>query len=531
MKKSFALFVIFCYLSIAGFASKPDLKVQKWNPCDLSFKSSAAPVNPFAVSFSADITGPGNIKLSLPGFYDGNNCWKIRFSATKEGKWNITTRSSISDLNNQQTKIVCVVDKNKNLHGGLQIDPENKHHFIFEDGTHWFPFGYEANWLWAMDGNDNSLPTLNPFLDKLAGYGFNFILINAFAYDTNWCLGKTSPDDYGPSALYPWGGSYQNPDFSRFNLVYWAHYDKVIEAMHHRGIGIHLYLKVYNKLVNWPKNNSAEDDLYYRWIIARYAAYPNIIWDLAKEANYEKSVSYKADRLSFIRSIDPYKRLLTVHTDTKTYDDGSYNGILDFRSHQEQTDHLHATVLKQLAQNQWPVFNVESGYEYGPKGITDKTYNRVNSPEDVARFIWEIQLAGGYNAYYYTYSAWDVIRPKDTPPGYSYLKNFSDFFAKKQYWLMKSADSLVSAGYCLANPGKEYIVFQNQAKPFSLKIEGLSKPLPALWFQPFSGKYMKAGKLQNGTINLTPPTAFETGPIVLYVGNNGEMSNKIKIEK
>jgi len=517
MRKLIILIILCLNISVYGVTSNPTLKLQRWKPYDFVFKSTAQPINPFAVKFTASITGPDNIQMTLPGYYDGNNIWKIRFSPTKEGKWTIITHSDQPDLDKQQTQLVCIKNQNGSIHGGLQIDPVNRHHFINEDGTRWFPVGYEANWLWSLDGNDNSLPTINPFLDKLSKSGFNFILINAYAYDTKWCLGKTSSDDYGPNDLFPWGGNYQNCDYSRFNVAYWQHFDKVIEAMYQRGIQAHLYLKVYNKMVNWPQNNSPEDDLYYRWIIARYAAYPNVIWDLAKEANNEKSVPYKVERLKFIRSMDPYKRLLTIHTDIKTYDDGSYNGIADFRSHQEQSDHLHATTLKQLAMNNWPVFNVESGYEYGPKGPTDKTYGRVNSPEDVAKFIWEVQIAGGYNAYYYTYTAWDVIRPLDTPPGYAYLKNFRDFFIQTRYWLMQSNDSLVSTGYCLANPGKEYVVYQYQSTTFKLKISGAAKPLKALWYQPLSGKYMDGGTLHNGTNELTSPTAFGNGPIVLHV--------------
>jgi hypothetical protein len=520
MKKIISILVLCCSIFVYGYGSTPIVKVPKWHPYDFTFKSISVPANPFMTRFTADITGPDHVKLTLPGFFDGNNTYKIRFSPTKEGAWVITTHSELADLDNQKRQVLCVKNTKANNHGGLQIDASNPHHFINEDGSRWFPVGYEANWLWALDENDNSLPTLNPFLDKIAKYGFNFILLNAYAYDTKWCLGKTSTDDYGPSALFPWGGSYQNTDYSRFNQAYWLHFDKVIEAMYWRGLRAHLYLKVYNKMVNWPQNSSPEDDLYYRWIIARYAAYPNIIWDLAKEANNEKSVAYKVERLKYIRSIDPYKRLLTVHTDIKTYDEGSYNGVAGFRSHQEQSDHLHATTLKQLSMNSWPVFNVESGYEYGSKGPTDKTYNRVNSPEDVVKFIWEVQMAGGYNAYYYTFTAWDVIRPNDTPPGYAYLKHFNDFFTKTHYWLMKSSDSLVSTGYCLANPGKEYIVYQYQPATFKLKLSDALKPLHARWFNPLSGTYLDAGILKNGTLELKTPTAFGNGPVVLHVGNN-----------
>lgn len=514
--KKHLLFVLCCILSHYGSASNPS--VQKWKPYDFEFKSALAPANPFTVAFYAEINGPDGAKFTLPGFYDGNSTWKIRFSPTKEGKWTLTTHSEIADLNNRIVQLYCERNKNKAIHGSIQLDSVNTQHFVFEDGTRWFPVGYEANWLWALDAKDNTLPTLQPFLDKLKKFGFNFILLNAYAYDTKWCLGKTATDDYGPPELFPWGGSYQNTDFSSFNLEYWQHFDRVMEALYKRGISAHLYIKVYNKMVNWPINNSPQDDLYYRWIIARYAAFPNVIWDLAKEANNEKSVAYKVERLKFIRSTDPYKRLLTVHTDIQTYDRGDYEGLVDFRSHQKQSDHLHTTSLKQLAQTCGPVFNVESGYEYGPKGPNDKTYSRVNTPEDVAKFIWEIQMAGGYNAYYYTFTAWDVIRPANTPPGYTYMKHFRDFFSDTRFWLLKSADSLVSMGYCLANPGKEYIVYQHQATSFKLTLSGIVKPLKAKWFQPLSGKYLNAGKLDNGTMELTPPASLGAGPIVLHIG-------------
>ncbi len=496
------------------------ISIPKWQPHDFEFKSKTIPDNPFTVNFSAEFAGPNGTKLVLPGFYDGNGIWKIRFSPTVEGNWQLTTVADIAGINNQKLRFTCIANPDKKVHGNLMVDPQNPHHFIYQDGTHWFPDGYECDWLWALDEHDNKLPVINSFLDKLSYYGFNFILINCYGYDTTWRPGKSSDDDYGPSALYPWNGSNDQPDFSHFNLTYWQHFDRMIDAMNKRGIIAHLYLKVYNKKVNWPKNGSPEDDRYYNWIIAHYAAYPNITWDLAKEANNEKSVDYKTGRLKFIRLTDPYHRLVTIHTDVQTYNSGAYNSLADFRSHQEQSNHLHASTLKQLAQNNWPVMNVESGYEHGPKGLLDKTYNNAESAEEDARRIWEIQMAGGYNAYYYTYTAWDVIRPNETPPGYAYLKNFKDFFTQTEYWLLKPADSLASTGYCLAHTGKEYVVFQNKSVPFTLNLTDLDKPLKARWYQPYTGNYMDAGTLQKGMVSLTPPEILGTGPVVLYIGGN-----------
>jgi hypothetical protein len=110
---------------------------------------------------------------------------------------------------------------------------------------------------------------------------------------------------------------------------------------------------------------------------------------------------------------------------------------------------------------------LESDYECGPGGLNDKTYGRAMTPEQTLSTLWEIQLAGGYTAYYYTYTAWDVIHPPDVPPGYAFMKQFGDFWRATEYWKLEPSDTLVNCGWCLAQPGREYGVFQTQAQPFA----------------------------------------------------------------
>ena len=377
--------------------------------------------------------------------------------------------------------------------------------------------GYECDWLWALDHDDAALKTINPFLDKLTASGFNCIILNAYAYDTSWAQGRTGRDDYGPPPLYAWAGTNDQPDQSRFNLAFWRHYDRVIAALYRHGIWAHLLIKVYNRQVKWPVNESPEDQQYYRWLIARYAAFPNITWDLAKEAHNEKDLDYKLGRLRFLRANDFYHRLLTVHDDKAVYDRGAYDGLVDYRSDQ-QHEQWHETMLAHLAQRAWPVIDVEFGYEHGPRGLNDKTFTVVQEPGELVRRAWEICLAGGYCAYYYTYTAWDVVRPQDTPPGYTYFKHLRDFFEGTGYWRMRSADDLVSAGRCLAEPGREYIVFHGRASPITLKVEHATGLLAVEWLQPLSGERRFSGSVENGSVELQPPAGWAGGPVVLHVG-------------
>jgi hypothetical protein len=510
---------------LAGFAvvaapapakGSPVLQVPLWQPQDFSFTNAAGATNPFLVPFSAELAGPKATRLVLPGFYDGNHVWKVRVSPTLEGEWTLVTRSSVPALDHCRTGFVCTPRVSPNVHGAVRVDPEHPFHFVCEDGTRFFPLGYECNWLWALDATDPRLPTVNRFLDKLAAHGFNLVILNAYAHDTTWRKGRTGADDYGPPPLYAWEGTNAKPDHSRFNLAYWQHYDRVIAALNHRGMVAHVLIKVYNKMVKWPARGSAEDDLYFQWLIARYAAFPNVHWDFAKESNYEQDLAYKLGRIQFLRDHDPYRRLITTHTDLETYDRGAYNAVLDYRSDQVHGN-WHASILNHRQQHPWPVVNVEFGYEHGPQGTNDLTYAQGQPAEEVCRRAWEICLAGGYCSYYYTYTAWDVIRPQDTPPGYAYFQHLQSFFSQTQYWLMRPADDLVSAGFCLANPGEEYIVLLKKAKPFSLDLAGLKGKANAEWFQPFTGQRAPAGEPESGRAAFAPPSQWGDIPVVLHV--------------
>lgn len=128
-------------------------------------------------------------------------------------------------------------------------------------------------------------------------------------------------------------------------------------------------------------------------------------------------------------------------------------------------------------------------------------------------------MAGGYGCYYYTYTAWDVLRPEDNPPGYAYFKHLRDFFETTAYWRLEPTDGVSSDGWCLAERGKEYVIFLNKARPFSLQLDGLAGPLPAQWYHPFTGEYRAAGTLTVGSTELKPPAQWDNSPVVLHVGS------------
>lgn len=491
------------------------VEVDRWQPHDFSFKSSEPVENPFRVRFTATVNGPSGDSFELPGFYDGAGVWKVRVSGSSEGSWSLRTHSDLPALEGRSADFKCVANSNAKVHGTLRIDPRHPRHFLFEDGQRFYMLGYECDWLWSLDFTDPKLPTVNSLLDKVAEHGFNYVILNSYAHDTTWRPGKSGDDDYGPPPAYAWEGTNEQPDHGRLNVAYWQHYDRVIEALHQRGIMAHILLKVYNKKVKWPERGSAEDDLFFRSMIARYAAYPNVLWDFSKEAHNEKDLQYKLVRLRFVRAGDPYQHLITVHDDNANYDAGAFDGVADYRSDQQHSK-FRETLLAQRQLRAWPVANVEFGYEHGPDGPNDKTYRAAQAPEEFVRRAWEIAMAGGYTAYYYTYTAWDVLRPAHTPRGYAYFKLLKDFFESTRYWELEPTDGISSAGWALANPGLEYVVYVDRAQRVSISLPDSPLPYASEWFHPLTGRRVKAGQLKPGKQDIEPPSDW-TGPAVLHV--------------
>src|SRR5204863_5622427 len=147
--------------------------------------------------------------------------------------------------------------------------------------------------------------------------------------------GKSHPEDYGPPPMYAWEGSNEAPDHTRLNVAYWRTFDRMVQALFDHGISAHIYLKVYNKHVNWPAHQSREDDLFFTYVIARYGGYSNVVWDFAKESYNEQDKRYCENRLSLVKAVDGFRRLVTAHDDWALHFDQRYGGALDFVTDQK----------------------------------------------------------------------------------------------------------------------------------------------------------------------------------------------------
>ena len=491
-------------------------EASRWAPVELKFQAKVEVANPFLVSFDVMVTTPDGNELCVPGFYDGSDGWKARVMPFASGQWKVVTRSTEPLLNGRRFEFACADVAAPLQHGRLRVDAEHPHHFKFEDGSRPYMLAYECDWLWALDHGDSTMPKTKAFLDRIGGHGFNTVIVNTFAYDTGWRPGKTEADDLGPPPAMPWLGTHEKPDFKRLNVAFWQHYDRMMQALHERGMIAHVLCKVYNKKVKWPGRTSEGDELFFRTLIARYSAYPGIVWDFSKEAHNEKNLDYKLDRLRYLRGSDPFHHLVTIHDDDKNYDGGVFDALVDFRTDQ-QHDKFRAKVLEQRALKAWPVMNSELGYEQGAGGPEDKTYGVVHAPDAFALRAWEVAMADGYTAYYHTHTAWDVLRTDVNPPGYRLFGFLRQFFETTNYWELSPRPSADGGLWVLENPGHEYVLWSASGKDLRFELPGGAGNFHVRWFQPLTGEEQKGQAVTPGNQVFTPPPAWAGTPVVLHL--------------
>ncbi|MBN8731475.1 MAG: DUF4038 domain-containing protein [Acidobacteria bacterium] len=506
---------------LATAAAIQAVEVEQHRPHDFTFTAQVEG-NPFAVDVRAEFNGPDGRQLAIPGFYDGNGQWKVRFSAPAPGEWTMRTLSPVAALHGKTESIQARPNTHRNTHGVLRVDPLHPYHFQFEDGSRFFLMGYEADWLWGADMLDPQRKLMRRLIDQIAARGFNYVIVNVYAHDTRWCPGKVNEWDYGPAPVYPWEGTNDKPDHERLNPRFFQIYDGMMEALREKGIVAHIMFKVYNKQVNWPAAGSAAEARFFRYVTARYQAYPNIVWDFAKESFYEKNNQLQRNLMELVRSTDAYRHMMGVHDDDIYEWDPKLGATLDLRIDQQHVD-WEQMIAFDRAQRRRPVVNVEYSYELGVEPLP--THNNVNQVDWKLNLVraYRILFAGGYIAYYYNNTAWDIVKPDPEPPGMARFQILKQLFESVPYWRMNPAPALAVGGKCLSDDATTMMCLaegeQARAKDrhLTLNLMGFSGALGAEWVNTWTGERKAMGRIEAGVATIDYPADFGGAPAILIL--------------
>jgi hypothetical protein len=528
----------------------PPPTVQRFHIHDFALTNTALRGNPFRVRLSATFTNDSGVTLrKVPGFYDGNNTWKIRFSPPEEGTWTGIASSDQPALDGIiLPPVVCVSNRNPSVHGLLHIDAKHCHRFAWSDGTPFIPLGFELDWLAAFHQRlgqpkgqpvDRTRDQFTPAMDLLVRRGFNYLTSCLYAYKN--FTDPAHPYALTPPDLYCFGGSNEQPDHSVLNVDFFKDFDGAIAATHERGIAVNLMLQVLNKEVNWPKLRSEEDDAFWQYVTARYQAYGNIIWDVGKEsfrwirADPDHGRDYILSRIQLIRGTDAYGHLVTAH-DNEVSSAGrntAVDAVCDFVSDQislwKQVPADAASIARDLNREtirrfrslSKPYITIEYGYEKGVETIpTVDMAGGTRSWQDLLLWTWALYAGGGHANYYYNNTSWNLVKFWPESPGwerYGFLRQFLNLIDLRP---MVPDNELARRGMCLSEYGRQYFVFLPEGGDDILDLAMVKPPaeLAATWMDIFTGEraraVVKEPKFRTGLKN---PLPNPTNPCVFYI--------------
>lgn len=344
------------------------------------------------------------------GFYDGDGVYKVRFMPSYEGIYQYTVTGDYSLSAGEVSGEFEVVPAREGIHGPVSV--AETFHFSYADGTPYYSVGTTC-YVWELQDDARISETLQ----SLSESGFNKIRFCIFPKHYDFNFGE--PRDY-PYEGVPMDASVltednfwdytKHPeennkwDFTRFNPAYFRHIEWCVTELAERGVEADLILMHPYDRWGFARMSAEEDDLYIRYMAARFSAFHNVWWSLANEYDILEKTTDDWERFAAILcEKDPYNHLRSIHNCLGFYD--HTRPWITHCSIQRQDIYKTAECTNEWRETyQKPVVIDEMAYE----GNISHFWGNITAEEMVRRF-WECAMRGGYPGHGETYMSEDSV--------------------------------------------------------------------------------------------------------------------------
>ena len=252
---------------------------------------------------------------------------------------------------------------------------------------------------------------------------------------------------------------------------------------------------------------TAFQEMYVRWVVESVNMYDNVLFEISNE-NHPPSTQWQYHMINYIKNLE--KSLPKQHPVGMTFQyRGGSNQVL-FESPAD-----------------WVSPNPEGGYyDDPPPGDGSKVV--ITDTDHLwgiggnYRWVWKSFLRGLNPIFMDPYDC-KVLKKTYDPEWAEPLRKsmgYTLLLAERIDLIhMIPEPELASSGYCLANRGKEYLVYSPDKREWTLDLEGFPGPFETEWTDPRSGETSKGESVKgDGTVTFVSP--FEQPEAVLYLKKN-----------
>jgi hypothetical protein len=382
-------------------------QVERWDVFEAVCPGKTAG-NPFTDCAIRGTFKSKNETKSVDGFYDGEGVYKVRFmpSFTEEYHFEIAGNFSSEKYEGDFT----VAPASGNNHGPIRV--AYTYHFAYEDGTPYFSVGTTC-YVWELQSEELQRKTL----ETLKNSPFNKIRFCIFPKHFDYNLKEPRSYPYigkpmdssvlTPENFHQYNGASPGNewDFRRFNPEHFRHIEKRIGEL--RDLGIEADLIVMHPYDRWGFSmmDAECDDLYWKYVIARFAAYRNVWWSLANEYDLmpQKKLTDWERYGSIICEKDPYNHPRSIHN-CRFFYDHSRPWITHCSIQKADVYKTTEFAAEYRVRYKKPVVFDEISYE----GNIQHGWGNISGKELVRRF-WEATVRGAYAGHGETYTHPDDI--------------------------------------------------------------------------------------------------------------------------
>lgn len=491
----FSAAALICWLMLVSLASG-----KTFGRIEAAFELPHVTGNPFdftANDVRVTLLSPSGKTIYLPAFFDGGATWRVRHAPDELGRWSVKSITlngepaepkSIAPREFTVTARPTTQPTARGVGSYIRIDPKDKMRFAADDGSPFYPVGY--NLAWHHKGE----PTMGPLVESIAkmqAAGVNWTRIWMNVWD-----GKNL-DWLEPTSASPKPGT--------LDLSVAKHWDEIIDALDAADVRFQLVLQHHGQYStttneNWSAHpwNTANGGFLdtpvkfftdeqakkltrakYRYIVARWGYSPSVMaWELFNEvqftdafkSNVGEVAQWHAEMAAFLREHDAYKHLVTTssHIEEPTL----------WPSMDYYQDHVYAPDLVTAVQA-LESKNLDKPYFYGEIG-SNAFATQENQSDTIHHSLWASLMSNSAGGAMYWY--WYEAEPRGLLYHYTAARAFLD--ASKLIELrssLKPIDVIAdtgSVGPLAFGPGSGWA--PSKSTSFNVKRSGLVENLGAM---------------------------------------------------
>jgi hypothetical protein len=529
-----ALFMLVFTLCLCALSAAQQAARGPWEPLELSLTAQGPPANPYVQGLPSGgkpyvlvtFTGMGGEakgqRLTVPGFWDGGQTWKVRFAPPAPGAWYYLSASADPGLRGvtgmlrrrawEEAELVANPTR-RGLVRVHQAGPRAGRYFEYADGTPFLWIG-DTWWHWAKRGAP-FWERAQRVIDDRAARGFS---VGLMLFGANAVMRLAGPD-------------YQTPDFELIRSA-----ERAIGYANSRGIVV--WVAPWWGASDLPSIGMERIWRWSRYVVHRLASY-NVIWNVGSEYNV---YDYGGMGLAFWRDLgarvhqeDPYHHAIGLHSTPPTYEAG------------EIGDSAQWSTGEALHDASWLDFSTsQTGHgrwqnELAPR-IVATDYARLPPKPTLVAEPWYEFIEGSAPAMDVRFAAWSAILSGaaghtyggghqwrgDAPdpslpqrdghwpgpprtmdsldfPGAASIGYMAQFLRSIEWWKLEPHPELVSEypqPFAAAVPGQEYVVYARYGGKLGLDLRAApaSDEFRYTWIDLTASKEAAVGTVNGGAV-------------------------------